>query len=429
MNQPEVHIGILTASEIGFCFHGNYLCEGVSVNGDQKVEWVSGKLVWNGKTYSELLFEPILNHFTFELYDVVIGVGFHWERNEDQLFEGKLHFVTHQDGIIAINILPVECYLKSVISSEMNANASLDFLKAHAVISRSWILAQLVQKKGKADLSDFTENEQEHICWYDKDEHEYFDVCADDHCQRYQGVTKASTPLVNRAVEETCGQVLTYAGDLCDARFSKCCGGAYEVFQSCWENDPHPYLKKGRDADVLEPLPDLTDELQADAWIRSRPEAFCDTENEELLGQILNNYDCETTDFYRWKVIYSVDELSRLIADRSGTDFGEVQELVPVERGTSGRIVKLRIVGSKCTKVIGKELEIRRTLSASHLYSSAFVVDKVNDYFILTGAGWGHGVGLCQIGAAVMSERGYSYEDILAHYYSGTKIEKWYGAE
>lgn len=426
MNQPEVHIGILTAREVEFCFHGNYSCEGINVIGDQKVEWVAGKIQWNGKLYTELLFEPELGYFTFELYDVVIGVGFHWERNEDQLFEGKLHFVSHADGVIAINILPVESYLKSVISSEMSAHASLEFLKAHAVISRSWLLAQLEKRHHPSVAPAFVENDCEHIRWYDREDHECFDVCADDHCQRYQGVTKVSTSTVCQAVEETWGMVLTYGGDLCDARFSKCCGGALEEFQSCWEDVPHPYLTKRRDSATPVALPDLTDEEQAEAWIRSCPEAFCHTEDVFVLQQVLNGYDRETPDFYRWKVSYTVDELSKLVAERSGIDFGEIKALIPVERGVSGRLVRLRIEGSKCTKIIGKELEIRRILSTSHLYSSAFVVDKIDNRFVLTGAGWGHGVGLCQIGAAVMATKGYTYDQILLHYYNGAKIEQRY---
>ena len=275
------------------------------------------------------------------------------------------------------------------------------------------------------------------IKWYDHEAHRNFDVCADDHCQRYQGITRASTPQAIEAVSATRGEVLMYKGAICDARFSKCCGGAFEEFQNCWENVKHPYLIRQRDSKTEKQLPDLNIEAEADKWIRTSPVAFCNTQDKKILSQVLNNYDQETADFYRWKVSYSQQELSELIHQRSGIDFGQIIDLIPVERGTSGRLVRLKIVGTLRTLIIGKELEIRRTLSTSHLYSSAFVVDKeyeekghkedkIPSRFILTGAGWGHGVGLCQIGAAVMGEQGYKYEEILSHYYPGSTLEKQY---
>ncbi|NDW12518.1 SpoIID/LytB domain-containing protein [Bacteroides sp. 214] len=272
--------------------------------------------------------------------------------------------------------------------------------------------------------------EAEFIRWYERDAHTNFDVCADDHCQRYQGITRASTEIVQQAVKATSGQVLSHSGKICDARFSKCCGGVFEEFQNCWEEIRYPYLAKQRDSKSITDIPDLTDEATADKWIRTSPEAFCNTTDKKTLSQVLNNYDQETTHFYRWKVEYGQKELSELALSRSDIDFGDIIDLIPVQRGTSGRLVKLKIVGSKRTMVIGKELEIRRTLSTSHLYSSAFVVDKITNEeeikFILTGAGWGHGVGLCQIGAAVMGEEGYKYDEILLHYYIGADIEKLY---
>ena len=379
----------------------------------------------------------------YKRQDVTIGINFHWERKEVQRFKGELKIIVEDDRLTAINIIPIEDYLTSVISSEMSATASLELLKAHAVISRSWLLNKLKVANGKLKVimhPDNTANFElstlpsQLIKWYDHEAHKNFDVCADDHCQRYQGITRTSTPQAIEAVFATRGEVLMYEGEICDARFSKCCGGAFEEFQNCWENVKHPYLIGQRDSKTETRLPDLTKEAEADKWIRTSPAAFCNTHNKQVLSQVLNNYDQETTDFYRWRVCYSQQELSELIHKRSGIEFGKIIDLIPVERGTSGRLVRLKIVGTLRTLIIGKELEIRRTLSSSHLYSSAFVVDKeykedekeIPSRFILTGSGWGHGVGLCQIGAAVMGEQGYKYKEILSHYYPGSAIEQQY---
>ena len=370
----------------------------------------------------------------FDLLNVMIGINFHWQRTEDQKFKGTLKIIDEGKHLTAINILPLEDYLLSVISSEMSATSSLELLKAHAVISRSWLIAQKIKSEKLTDTyQSCIQDEQQYIRWYDREDHEHFDVCADDHCQRYQGITRASTDIVKQAISATRGQVLTSDGKICDARFSKCCGGAFEEFQYCWEDIKYPYLAQQRDSKTHATLPDLTQEVEADRWIRTSPEAFCNTTDKKILSQVLNNYDQETTDFYRWKVEYTQEELSALILKRSGIDYGQIIDLIPIARGTSGRLWKLKIVGTKRTLTIGKELEIRRTLSTSHLYSSAFVVDKeelssegIPGRFILTGAGWGHGVGLCQIGAAVMGEQGYKYDAILLHYYIGASIDKLY---
>ncbi|MGN0037324.1 MAG: SpoIID/LytB domain-containing protein [Bacteroidaceae bacterium] len=421
---PEVNVGIVSGQKVFFCLHGPYRVEGQVVVGDRVVSFEQGKIRWEGQTYDSLLFEPLHAQSHCELYDVVIGRDFHWQRREDQLFGGKMLFIVEGDGITAVNRVPVEDYLVSVISSEMSARASLELLKAHAVISRSWVLARL-EKQEDTEPAGMVETDEERIRWYGRSEHTLYDVCADDHCQRYQGITRASTPQVARAVEETRGQVLSYAGRLCDTRFSKCCGGAMEEFPACWEDTDHPYLRRRRDsADTV--LPDLTDEREAERWIRTHPDSYCHTTEAGILQQVLNRYDQETPDFYRWQVDYTREELSALVRERSGIDFGEIRALEPVQRGVSGRLVRLRIVGSRRTMTIGKELEIRRTLSPSHLYSSAFVVEETADGFRLLGAGWGHGVGLCQIGAAVMSERGFRYEAILQHYYPGSELEKRY---
>jgi len=430
--EPKVSVGILWNKKITFILNEAYLYQGQEASGGNTVSFIDGKIVWNGSAYDELYFEPKHKDASFTIKEVVIGINFHWERKEDQEFQGALKLIVENDTITAINIIGVEDYLTSVISSEMSATASLELLKAHAVISRSWLLAQIEKNREiiaqEEKYTTFIEAEDERIRWYDREDHVNFDVCADDHCQRYQGITRANSniDIVKQAIEETRGQVLKSENKICDARFSKCCGGIVEEFQNCWEDTKFPYLVKLRDDDSTKDIPDLTQEQESIKWIHTRPSAFCNTQDKKILSQVLNNYDQETTDFYRWQVVYTQTELSELAYRRSGIDFGTIQELIAIERGTSGRLIKLKIVGSKKTMTIGKELEIRRTLSESHLYSSAFTVDKKDDQFILTGAGWGHGVGLCQIGAAVMGEKGYQYNQILLHYYIDATIEKLY---
>ena len=445
MQEPVITVGILSGKEIGFSFPKEFISsDGIAICGIQQAVYRKGKICWQEKEYDELSFTPQQDTSSFfELQDVTIGINFHWERKEVQRFKGELKIIVEDDRLTAINIIPIEDYLTSVISSEMSATASLELLKAHAVISRSWLLNKLKVANGKLKVimhPDNTANFElstlpsQLIKWYDHEAHKNFDICADDHCQRYQGITRASTPQAIEAVFATRGEVLMYEGEICDARFSKCCGGAFEEFQNCWENVKHPYLIGQRDSKTETRLPDLTKEVEADKWIRTSPAAFCNTHNKQVLSQVLNNYDQETTDFYRWRVCYSQQELSELIHKRSGIELGKIIDLIPVERGTSGRLVRLKIVGTLRTLIIGKELEIRRTLSSSHLYSSAFVVDKeykedekeIPSRFILTGSGWGHGVGLCQIGAAVMGEQGYKYKEILSHYYPGSAIEQQY---
>lgn len=445
MQEPVITVGILSGKEIGFSFPKEFISsDGIAICGIQQAVYRKGKICWQEKEYDELSFTPQQDTSSFfELQDVTIGINFHWERKEVQRFKGELKIIVEDDRLTAINIIPIEDYLTSVISSEMSATASLELLKAHAVISRSWLLNKLKVANGKLKVIMYPDNTanfelstlpSQLIKWYDHEAHKNFDVCADDHCQRYQGITRTSTPQAIEAVFATRGEVLMYEGEICDARFSKCCGGAFEEFQNCWENVKHPYLIGQRDSKTETRLPDLTKEVEADKWIRTSPAAFCNTHNKQVLSQVLNNYDQETTDFYRWRVCYSQQELSELIHKRSGIEFGKIIDLIPVERGTSGRLVRLKIVGTLRTLIIGKELEIRRTLSSSHLYSSAFVVDKeykedekeIPSRFILTGSGWGHGVGLCQIGAAVMGEQGYKYKEILSHYYPGSAIEQQY---
>ena len=438
MKEPEINVGIVSAKEIHFTLNGQFFAKGETVSGNQMVSFSEGGILWNENQYRELTFTPLEEKNSFSLYDVTIGLNYHWERQETQVFSGTLRLVVDEDKIVAINILPVEDYLISVISSEMNANSSLELLKAHAVVSRSWLFAQIEKRKALSGKDEgffsFIKTKEEYIRWYDREDHTIFDVCADDHCQRYQGITKATNDTVAEAVHATRGRLLMYDKKICDARFSKCCGGATEEFENCWEDKHYPYLTSVRDAEAEENLsfPDLTKEEEAERWIRKAPKSFCDTHDKKILSQILNNYDQETTDFYRWKIRYTQAELAELIRTKTKTDYGEIIDLIPIQRGPSGRICKLKIVGTLKTLTIGKEMEIRRTLSDSHLFSSAFVIDKgevkegIPQWFLLSGAGWGHGVGLCQIGAAVMGEKGYSYEEILLHYYKGAEIRKFY---
>ena len=437
--EPEVKVGIVSGQKIHFSLNKPYLAKGETVIGEQEVEFSEGGVLWNGNQYSSLTFHPQSADASFSLSDVTIGVNFHWERKETQTFLGTLRFVVESDKICAINELPVEKYLESVISSEMSATSSLELLKAHAVISRSWLLAQMKKRRDVAESGNnffsFTKKEDMLIRWYDREDHTIFDVCADDHCQRYQGITKETSPHVAEAIRQTKGQVLLDGDEICDARFSKCCGGVTEEFQYCWEDTPKNYLTAVRDIalGIESTLPNLTNEEEAEKWIRFNPPAFCNTQDKRILSQVLNDYDQETVDFYRWKVTLTQEKLQQLIADRLKMDLGSILDMKSVERGTSGRISKLQIIGTEKTFTIGKELEIRRTLSDSHLLSSAFIVDKydidelgVPQRFELIGAGWGHGVGLCQIGAAVMGEEGYLYDAILLHYYQGAEIKKLY---
>lgn len=400
-SEPTISVGIITAPDIKFSLPGESVKTARPDNSGNGVEC-------DGECSPVLRFTP---DAPFELIDVPIGIGFHWQRNENQLFSGQLRIIADQGKLIAINDIGLESYLKSVISSEMSANASEALLRAHAVVSRSWLLRQLhdvgkhprglTSRTFSTDVDGQTFDEL--CCWHDREDHTLFDVCADDHCQRYQGLTRQTSPAVEAAVDATRGMVLTYGDEICDARFSKCCGGRSETFGNCWEDASHPYLEAVDDP-------------------------FCDTTDTEILDQVLNGYDREAPDFYRWEAAYTPAELSGLIARRSGVDFGDIEELRPLTRGQSGRIVRLLVKGSRRTMVVGKELEIRRWLSESHLRSSNFEVTRDADgRFILRGRGWGHGVGLCQIGAAVMGAKGYSAHEILHHYFPKSTLTKIYG--
>ena len=444
MKELYINVGIVSANSIEFVLNGEFTCtNGKTYTGKQKAEYKDGQVFFDGGNAAEIIFEPAVETASFDLIEVVIGINFHWERKENQRFKGALKLIVENEQLTAINHISVENYLTSVISSEMSATASDELLKAHAVISRSWLLHPMQESRAKNQeprpKTEFkTVNCQlstvNYTKWYERDAHTHFDVCADDHCQRYQGITRASTAAVEKAIEATRGEVLMFENKICDARFSKSCGGASETFENCWAPEHYPYLTKVID-NPTDPEGfelDLTVEENAVKWIRQSPEAFCNTTDKKVLAQVLNNYDQETTDFYRWKVNYSQAELSELLARRSGIDFGEIIDLIPVERGESGRIIELNIVGTKRSIIVGKELEIRKWHSNSHLYSSAFVVDKTDlsngipQHFTLTGAGWGHGVGLCQIGAAVMGEKGYPYNEILLHYFRGAELKKIY---
>ena len=420
-NEPTVSVGIMEADSIRLTLHGEFLDGNGSI--------VSGEL-----TVAEPIeLRPTDNDSRATLHDVVIGKDFHWQQRMEQLFEGSFRIVRAPNGhLIAINDLGVEKYLRSVISSEMNANAPLEFLKAHAVISRSWLLAQM-QHSRKPHCEGMVSNGHELIKWYDRDDHALFDVCADDHCQRYQGVRENMPQTVAMALEQTQGEVLTYNGVLCDARFSKCCGGVMERFSTCWGNEDMVYLAAKRDSDSHLRLPDLTDEQEARQWCLSAPQAWCAEATPQLLARVLNGYDLDTPDFYRWSVEYSAGELAAVLHEKSGIDFGMIKSIVPLHRGPSARIDRLEIVGTKRSMIVGKELEIRKWLSKSHLYSSAFAVDALDmdtdgipRRWVFNGAGWGHGVGLCQIGAAAMADAGKQYRDILSHYYPESAITVLY---
>jgi SpoIID/LytB domain protein len=363
----------------------------------------------------------------FSLSNVTIGNRFHWERKEDQTFQGDLILQLGPEGTICVvNEISLEDYLQSVVSSEMSGESHAEFLKAHAILARSWLLAGLSREKiniGNPVQSDKTE-EGEIIRWYDREDHDLYDFCADDHCQRYQGISKAAADKAGEAVQGTRGKVLTFQDEICDARYSKCCGGLTENFNMAWDDQHVPYLTSISDAPFLH-QPIHTEE-EARAWIFSEPSAYCNPRDKHLLKLILPSIDRETENYFRWKVEYSREELEEILREKSGVDFGVLKEIIPLRRGPSGRSSRLKIVGSQKSVVVGKELEIRRWLSPSHLYSSAFIVKAEANRFIFHGAGWGHGVGLCQIGAAVMASKGFSTEEILKHYFRGVKIEKIY---
>ncbi|MDR1199553.1 MAG: SpoIID/LytB domain-containing protein [Prevotellaceae bacterium] len=441
--EPKIRVGILNEREISFRLYGNYKTKRGHILSNECIAGIHQNGIFVNCADNEKLLldnygilepEDEKNSF-FELIDVTIGVEFHWQRKENQKFRGALQFIVENEKITAVNIINIEDYLTCVISAEMSATSSMELLKAHAVISRGWLLAQIKKSEkineNKAIYKSVTETETEYIRWWDREDHTCFDVCADDHCQRYQGITRANTTHVIDAVDATRGRVLTADGKICDARFSKSCGGVMEKFENTWEPVEHSYLQGLADTEDEKAI-DLTVEENAEKWICSSPASFCNTGDQTVLSQVLNDYDRETGDFYRWKIEYTQAEISELAYRRSGFDFGEIIDIIPIKRGTSGRIIKLKIIGTKSVKIIGKELMIRRTFSNTHLYSSAFVVRKDNEQdgipqkFTFTGAGWGHGVGLCQIGAAVMGAKGYDYTEILTHYFPNSKLEKLY---
>ncbi|MGB5530171.1 MAG: SpoIID/LytB domain-containing protein [Ignavibacteriaceae bacterium] len=442
--EPFINVGVLTDKKIKFELYGDFSVFGFkdTFSGVFTAEWKDDMILCKSSKHKLEVtneieftpFDPVSESFL--LRDVIIGNKFHWERKEKQRFIYSLLLQKVGEEIIAINRIPLERYLTSVISSEMSAKSSIELLKAQAVIARSWVLAQISRSselKEKKEIHETAlEFKEELIKWYDREEHEFYDVCADDHCQRFQGVTKIISEASFDAVEQTKGTVLLSGGNICDARYSKCCGGITESFENVWEPVKHPYLTSVVDY-KFEPENfelDFSDEENSAKWIKGHPPAFCNTSNAKILSNILVDYDRETKDFFRWKIEYTQDELAALIKEKSGIDFGNIIDIVPVERGYSARLVKMKIVGTKKTLTLGKELEIRRVLSKTHLYSSAFIIKKIGENipgkFILYGAGWGHGVGLCQIGAAVMAEKGYNFDEILLHYFKNSVLKKIY---
>ena len=422
----KIRVGILQCSKIEFSLAGRFTTtSGEVAEGDFIAEYAAGKILFGGRYYDSLRFEAGEGSL-FELKNVVIGKEFHWQQCRNERFEGDLVIITDGEELVAINEIDLERYIYSVIASEMSATSFVELLKAHAVISRSWVLSAIGSATPSSAATFYTDrsdtDDPVYIRWYERDAHRLFDVCADDHCQRYQGIPSKTPHAWREAIDSTAGEVLVYDGKICDARFSKCCGGYTERFSSCWAEVDYPYLTVLPDSDGSRLQP-ITDEATARSFVLSSPDVFCNTADSNIIRQVFNDYDRSTKSFFRWKVTYSVDEISEIVASRSGIDFGSILDLVPVQRTASGRIVRLRIVGTRHTATIGKELEIRRWLSRTHLYSSAFVVDRDDcGSFVICGAGWGHGVGLCQIGAAVMAHKGYSYRSILRHYYPHTVV-------
>lgn len=455
-NQPNITVGIMDQeTEVSGCLNGNFYGDKFDrISGRFSAKSMAGMIVLFDEAHREICRAPsvrltvqkdsslrlrqgakVRSDKSFTLFNVTIGTRFHWERKEDQTFQGDLLLRTREDGTIAaVNEIPLEDYLTSVISSEMSAEAPMEFLKTHAILSRSWFLAGLGRRKkikrGPNETRTLRKKEGRLIRWYDREDHDLFDVCADDHCQRYQGVTKITTKQAEKVVGETRGRVITFQNKICDARYSKACGGFTEEFNTAWSDQRIPYLRSVSDASV--PHLSIQTEEEARRWILSNPEAYCNTKDEGLLKKILPGFDRKTKNFFRWTVEYSQEELEKILREKSGFDFGTLKGIEPLQRGPSGRISCLKIIGSKRRMVLGKELEIRRWLSRTHLYSSAFVVGTKHnskgemERIIFKGAGWGHGVGLCQIGAAVMATKGFSAEQILKHYFRGVEIKKIY---
>jgi peptidoglycan hydrolase-like amidase len=441
-SEPIISVGLIDkAREVRGSFNGDFEFPlSIKLQGSFRVTKNDGQLIlFDSEDVEVLRSEELccrpLNGATFTLSDVTIGLDFHWERKEMQTFEGDLCIrVNAGDTLLVINKINVEFYLQSVISSEMSAEAPVELLKAHAITSRSWLVAML-ERQEKTKISRIrprlaAETEDEIIRWYDREDHTFFDVCADDHCQRYQGITKIISNSVKEAIESTRGVFLVAGNQVCDARFSKACGGRTELFENCWGETPIPYLQSVPDSSLN--FPPIVNEFDAERWIFSSPDVYCNSTDGTMLQHVLPSFDQETTDFFRWKIEYSREQLEEILRLKSGIDFGTVMDIIPLKRGPSGRIVKLKIVGSKRTRIVGKELEIRRWLSKSHLYSSAFIVNIERDAsglpknFAFHGAGWGHGVGLCQIGAAVMASKGFTAEEIVGHYFKGTELKKLY---
>ncbi len=331
----------------------------------------------------------------FYLHDIPIGRGFHWERHERLSYRGELHlFASRGDGLTAMNRIPLETYIRSTVFSEMGPDLPDAFLAAQAVAARSTVLA--------------TANRHHRG--------EGFHLCNDDHCQCYQGVLR-EPQVISPALGETEGEILVSNGRPVDARYAKCCGGVSETYEAVWGGEGHPYFIS-RPCGEFETA-DLTQEQNMQEFLSQRAPAFC---NDELHAYPER---WREESYFRWQREYNASELQTLIEAKVGIEVGTVRELRPIKRGASGRILILEIVGSKQTLRIYRELEIRRVLFLSHLPSSCFIVEtegKGPDKFRLIGAGWGHGVGLCQLGAAAMAHKGRSKQRILEHYYPETKL-------
>jgi stage II sporulation protein D len=436
--EPEIKVALLqNYREAKITLNGNFqLSDGSDITGFLNIRSIPGAVILSDASGAQLagsreVFLAAQENSTFSL-EVKIGIDFHWQQTQKQTFRGGILVQINPDSSFNfINNISLEDYITSVISSEMSAAAPLEFLKAQAITARSWLVAMLDRKKRNVHAPRIDDAEDDEIIrWYDTNDHSLFDVCADDHCQRYQGITRITSANAAKAVQATHGIYLVYDNVICDARYYKACGGRTEIFPTAWEDKNLPFLQSISDSATG--LPPLDSEEEVRNWLTERPPAYCNTRDKTLLGRILPFFDQETIDFYRWQVSYVREELEEILYKKSGIDFGTLQNLTPVKRGPSGRISKLKIEGTKRTVIVGKELEIRRWLSPSHLLSSAFVVSTQHsqtgavECFILDGGGWGHGVGLCQIGAAVMASRGFKAENILAHYFVHSRMQKLY---
>jgi SpoIID/LytB domain protein len=340
------------------------------------------------------------------VFDVPVGTGYHWEQKEDRTYPETMIFLLDVNGkLAAVNAVPVETYLEGVVPSEMHPNFPEEALKAQAVAARSKALANL----GLVHSAD------------------PFDFCSDVHCQVYGGLSKTAAS-ANRAVKKTAGLVLWEGGKIIDAVYGGVCGGHTEDVDKAWRTAPKRHLQGIADGPrQLKRYEPLDDESNVRSWIQDSPPSYCNTLTGSLPDAL--NY---TKKYFRWEVTLPQDELRSQIERRLGRNLGAVRDLIPISRGVSGRITKLKIVGTNGEQIVEGELNVRKCLSSTTLWSSCFIVERKDggsappESFTLRGAGWGHGIGMCQTGAAIMALKGYGFDRILKHYYKNVRIKKLY---